>query len=93
MNQDSEQTQRNSRLVAEALTGGSLLTGMGTARRGGLVLLWLGVAAVFFSLMAPVSPRWLWITTSLLVAAVGGCLMMVGAKLTSSDTWPTFGPD
>ena len=80
-------------MVAEALAGRRLFTGMSIDRRVGLVLLWLGAAALFFSLVAPVSPRWLWVVGALVVAVVGGCLMMVGAKLTSSETWPTFGPD
>lgn len=90
--QDAKKVERNSRLVSEALAGGSLFTGLGVERRIGVVLLWGGVAALFFSFVAPVSPRWIWVAVSLVVAVVGGCLMMVGAKLNSSETWPTFGP-
>jgi len=91
-NTDSEErTRRNAHLLAEALEGKGVWSGLPTKRKVGVVLFVVGAIALPVSFL-PLEPGgWFWGLLGLLFMLIGGALAYSGIDNPSSP-WPPYGP-
>jgi len=83
---------RNAKNLAAALNGGGFLFGLSLRRRFGLFVFLCGVAAFPIAVVLDAANQWLWVGIAIFFVLVGVALLLVGAKVSSTEPWPPYGP-